>query len=175
LAFNLSQPDAQRAAQPSRSVVAAPAPAVNRAEMPAAVASAAAPQVAAEPATRDWARILAELNLQGPARQLAAHCVLLAREGRKVQLRLDPQGETFRRPGPEEKLTQALSTYFGESIKLEFLTGTQLSDTPARQHQAAAEDRLQAARAAIDGDPNVQALREVFGATVQPESVRPVQ
>jgi DNA polymerase-3 subunit gamma/tau len=87
---------------------------------------------------------------------------------------LDPQGEPFRRPGPEEKLAQALSAYFGESVKLDIQVGAVLHDTPARQHQVAAEDRMQAARTAIDSDSNVRALRDIFGATVQPDSIRPL-
>jgi DNA polymerase III subunit gamma/tau len=182
LAFDLAHAEPVPAARPVRAA-AAHAPAVTRTSNPIAVPSEPKP-VAAVPATapaiaepgaplKEWRQILTELNLQGPARQLAAHCVLVGKDGNKVQLRLDVQGEPFRRPGPEEKLVQALSAYFGESIKLDLQVGT-ASDTPARQHQAAAEDRLQAARTAIDNDPNVRALRDVFGATVQPDSIRPV-
>ena len=38
----------------------------------------------------------------------------------------------------------------------------------------AVEDRMQQARTSIDADPNVRAMKDIFGATVQPESVRPV-
>jgi DNA polymerase III subunit gamma/tau len=50
---------------------------------------------------------------------------------------------------------------------------TDVADTPARQQKAAADDRLQNARRSIDADPNIRAMRDVFGATVQPDSVRP--
>jgi DNA polymerase-3 subunit gamma/tau len=194
LAFNFA-PAATEQVRPGRSsavltpaisrasdVVSSPkgvaAPAVPSA-LPATPSQAAAPPVApsAEPraAATQWSQIVTQLNLQGPARQLASHCMLISKQGPKVQLRLDALGEPFRRPGPEEKLVQALSAYFGETIKVEFQAGASVTDTPARQHQAATEDRLQAARAAIDSDPNVRTLRDMFGATVQPDSVRPVQ
>jgi DNA polymerase III subunit gamma/tau len=32
---------------------------------------------------------------------------------------------------------------------------------------------MQNARTAIENDPNVRAMRDMFGATVQPDSVRP--
>jgi DNA polymerase-3 subunit gamma/tau len=96
----------------------------------------------------------------------------VAKQGDRVQLALDAAGEPFRRPALEEKLAQALSTRFGEPIKLEIVVA-QAPDTPARRQKLAAEDRLQNAREAIEADPNVRAMRDMFGATIQPDSVRP--
>jgi len=124
----------------------------------------------------EWTAIVASLNLQGPVSQLAAHCVLGSREPGKVHLVLDRDGDAFHRPALEEKLAQALSNYFGETIKLEIsLQENTVSDTPARKQRAAADDRLQGARRSIENDSNIRAMRDVFGATVQPDSVRPIE
>lgn len=90
-----------------------------------------------------------------------------------MRLTLHADGEPFHRPALEEKLAQALSEYFGETIRLEIALASNTVDTPARQQKAAAEDRLQNARTAIDADPSIRAMRDVFGATVQPDSIRP--
>ena len=113
------------------------------------------------------------MNLQGMVRQLATHCAFGGRQGSKLILRLDREGEHFLTKSQEEKLTQALSSYFGEPIRVE-ITLEEAIDTPARQQKAAVEDRMQQARTSIDADPNVRAMKDIFGATVQPESVRPV-
>jgi DNA polymerase-3 subunit gamma/tau len=113
------------------------------------------------------------MNLQGMVRQLASHCTLLGKQGNKLQLTLDPAGEHFRTSAIEEKLTQALSAYYGEPVRLEISIGGEAVDTPARQQMAAASDRMQNARTSIENDPNVRAMRDMFGATVQPDSVRP--
>ena len=169
------------AARPSSAAATTPRPAATS-SAPAAAPSAqpqrAAPAAAAAPtvnvaAVGDWSSIVAQLNLTGPSSQLAAHCVLTGKQGNKVQLTLDAEGETFRRPALEERLAQALSTYFGEPIKLEITAAADVTNTPARLQKAAADDRLQAARAAIEGDPNIRAMRDIFGATVQPDSIRP--
>jgi DNA polymerase-3 subunit gamma/tau len=97
------------------------------------------------------------------------------KQGNKVQLVLDADGEHFRRPQLEEKLAQALSAYFGEPVRLELTVADRALDTLARQQKAAADDRVQQARAAIEGDPNVRAMRDMFGATVQPDSIRPTE
>ncbi len=151
---------------------------------PAATRTAPEPKTAPDggaivnsPTTDEWVRVVAQLNLQGPASQLAAHCTLLSKEGNRIRLLLDESGEPFRRPTLEDRLVQALSAYFGATIKLDIEVGTggqQTSvDTPARRQQVEAQDRMQAARAAIESDPNVQAMRDIFGATVQPDSIKP--
>lgn len=126
-------------------------------------------------ATGEWPQIVASLNLQGPVSQLAAHCALSGKEGNRIQLTLDSEGEPFRRPALEEKLTQALSVYFGESVKLEIALAADVLHTPARLQKIVADDRLQNARTAIDNDPTIRAMRDIFGATVQPDSVRPTE
>ena len=45
--------------------------------------------------------------------------------------------------------------------------------TPARELQRQDDLRLQQARAALESDPNIQALQRQMGATIFPESVRP--
>jgi DNA polymerase III subunit gamma/tau len=152
-----------------------------RASAAASVANErAAPQqttvASSPPASGDWNDLVQRMNLQGPVSQLAAHCTLQGRESGKVRLLLDADGETFRRPGLEEKLRQALSAALQEEVKIEFAVAEQAEaiDTPARRQQTVAADRLQAARASIENDPNVQAMVDLFGATVQPESIRPL-
>jgi DNA polymerase III subunit gamma/tau len=144
------------------------------------IASNAAPQAAqstpqaASAVDGDWSATVAQLNLQGIVRQLAAHCTLQGRQGNVIKLVLDPEGEHYRTAMMEDKLVQALTAFYGQPVRLEFAVSSAAAlNTPARQMKAAAEDRVQQARASIETDPNVRAMREIFGATVTPESIRP--
>jgi len=168
-----SQPASAGGSPPARS--AAPRVLQSAAPLQAAPAAEASAPKATTAAGNEWAQIVAQLNLTGPVTQLAAHSVLVGKQGNKVQLSLDKAGDPFRRPSLEERLTQALSAYYGESIRIEFTQAAEEINTPARQQKAAANDRLASARVAIDADPNIRAMRETFGATVQPESIRPVE
>ena len=47
--------------------------------------------------------------------------------------------------------------------------------TPAQVEQRATQQELDSARRALEADPGVQGLRERFGATLLPETVRPVK
>ena len=122
-----------------------------------------------------WAAIVNALELSGAARQLASHCVLVGRQGPVVRLALDARSQPVRTPAQEEKLAQALSRYFGEPVRLEFQVLSAGAETPALLARRVSEQELAAARRAFDAEPGVQGLRERFGATVLPDTVRPVK
>lgn len=106
---------------------------------------------------------------------LANHCVLIGRRGGVVRLGLDPRNAYVRTQGQVDKLAQALSRHFGETVRIEFETPPAGLETPAQAEQRAEVEQLDAARQSLEADPAVQALRETFGATLVPESVRPVK
>jgi DNA polymerase-3 subunit gamma/tau len=169
LAFSMAEGAQTQAANP------APPAKASAASPTVQSASPAKATTAAPPATNDWLAMVAQMNLQGMVKELAAHTSFTGKQGNKVQLVLDADGEHFRRPQLEEKLAQALSAYFGEPVRLELTVADRALDTLARQQKAAADDRVQQARAAIENDPNVRAMRDMFGATVQPDSIRPTE
>ncbi|MFZ0007346.1 MAG: DNA polymerase III subunit gamma/tau [Steroidobacteraceae bacterium] len=122
-----------------------------------------------------WGAIVGALELSGAVRQLASHCALLGRQGAVVRLALDPHHKLVRTPVQEEKLAQALSRYYGEPVRLEFVSVAPEAETPAQAQQRLSQQELASARRAFEADPGVQGLRERFGATVLPETVRPVK
>ena len=95
--------------------------------------------------------------------------------GAVVRLALDARNKNMRTPAQEEKLTQALSRYFGQPMRVEFETAAPGAETPAQAGQRASLQDLDAARRAFEADPGVQGLRERFGATLLPDTVRPVK
>jgi DNA polymerase-3 subunit gamma/tau len=158
------------------------APAAVQAPPPAAAragnaATAGAPDVPAAPAsaTEGWAGIVSQLELSGAARQLASHCVFIGRQGAVVRLALDARNQLVRTAATEEKLAQALSRHFGEPLRLEFQASAAGAETPALAARRASDAELAAARRAFESDPGVKGLRERFGASVLPDTVRPVK
>jgi DNA polymerase III subunit gamma/tau len=126
-------------------------------------------------AAEEWSAILSALELQGAARQLAAHCVLVGREGAVVRLALDPRSKSMRTAALEEKLGQALSRHYGQPVRLEFTALATQAETPAQAGERASQEQTDAARRAFESDPGVQGFRERFGATPLPETIRPVK
>jgi DNA polymerase-3 subunit gamma/tau len=123
----------------------------------------------------EWAQIVSQLELSGAARQLASHCVFIGRQGAVVRLGVDPRNQLVRTPAQEDKLVQALSRYFGEPVRLEFQSAVAGIETPAQAQRRVSDAELAAARRSFETEPAVQGLRERFGATVLPDTVRPAK
>jgi DNA polymerase-3 subunit gamma/tau len=122
----------------------------------------------------DWQAFVVALDVQGAARQLASNCSFAGREGNRIQLLLDRRGSHYRTPQTEETLTQALARRLGEGVKLDIELADTVVDTPARQSARAAEERVEAARVELENDATVRALKERFGATLLPDSIKPL-
>jgi DNA polymerase-3 subunit gamma/tau len=166
------------AAGASQAVVAGGGTVASTPRLPA-TSSPAATSVAAESPTTaplgDWGQILSALDLQGAARQLAANCALLDRQGDLLRLALDPRSSLVRTRAQEEKLAQALSRHFGTAIRIDIAVREAPAESPARERERQAQQHLEQARTAFAGDATVQSLQQRFGATIHPDSVRPAK
>ena len=60
-------------------------------------------------------------------------------------------------------------------MRVHIEVGQAASATPRQEEEQQQDDRYAAARASIESDPNVQALKDMFGAEINPESIEPVQ
>jgi DNA polymerase III subunit gamma/tau len=153
-------------AGPRREAAAArSAPAASPARGPA--------KTAAAPVEEDWPALLARLELKGPARQLAGNFQLVSREGEHFRFLLDERASALHTRQLEDRFVQALRACVGTSATVEIERGG-AGDTPARREERARDERIEQARAALERDPAVQALRDRFGAVLQPDSIKPV-
>jgi len=180
LAAPLTAPPAAARASPAlRSAPATPltaSPADGGAAPAPALVSATSTVVAGAADSQDWAAIVAQLDLQGAARVLANHCVMLGRRAGVVRLAIDPKQAPVRTRAQEDKLVQALSKYFGEPVRVEIEVGAAVgAETPAQAEQRASTAQLEAARAGLENDPTVLALKERFGAKLLPDTIKPIK
>jgi len=141
----------------------------------AATSGASTPSLTTTDIGEPWSTLITRLELGGAARQLASNCQVMSRQGSVLRLALDARNKHMRTPAQEDKLAQALSRHFGQPIRLEFETAASGIETPALAEQRASMEDLDAARRAFESDPGVQGLRERFGATLLPDTIRPVK
>ncbi|MBT8135513.1 MAG: DNA polymerase III subunit gamma/tau, partial [Gammaproteobacteria bacterium] len=121
----------------------------------------------------DWAGIIEQVNLRGAARELAANCEFSRRKGHVWHLTLDERHAHLLTDQQRDRLGAALSEVTGAEVSLRIKLGKPAAATPAEKKVQAAEDELDAARDNIASDPNVKALKDLFGASVVEDSVRP--
>jgi DNA polymerase-3 subunit gamma/tau len=142
----------------------------------AAALSPATPEAIQLPAaTTSWAEVVAALELSGAARQLASNCVFVERNGAVVLLALDPRSAVVHTPAQAEKLSQALSRYYGSTVRVQIERRAIDAASPAREREQEKAHNQSAARAAFAADPVVLSLQQEFAASIHPDSVRPLK
>jgi DNA polymerase-3 subunit gamma/tau len=150
---------ASAAAAPQRKTVAAVAPAP----------AAAAPDASVPD---DWHALVEGNALTGMARQLAQHCELVEREGQKIVLRLDPAHRFLQMH--QDKLRAELAKHFGQPVTLEIQLGTPSGATPKARAEQLKRERQEQAIAAIEGDPFVREVCDLFDASIDESTIKPL-
>lgn len=176
LAAPRAQAPAVKAA-PSRISVparAAEAPVVQPVATPAEMMPAAQAVAADSEAPGDWQSILDSLQLSGMARALAQHCELLKLGGEVVQLRLPPAHRHLIMKAAQDRLQQALGEYCGRPLQLQIEVAEVSTLTPAAILQQEREERQDRAVAAIEQDPFVREVIDIFDATLIESSIKPI-
>lgn len=138
------------------------------------------PSVPSENAIQNvsWDALIDEMGLDGMARELANHCVILessglASAGVRLVLGLDPQQTAARTPLAEQRLQEALSRYWAVAVELEIRVQPLTEQTPAQLKVQQVEQQHQQAVNALVNDPFVQAFQQTFGAKLIEQSIRP--
>ena len=121
-----------------------------------------------------WPRIVDQLGLKGMARELAQHSAFHSFEGGLLVLNLPATHRQLLMPASEQRMAQMLSELLGESLRIRFDVVDQVGVTAAVLKKEAAEERQNNAVAAIESDPLVRELIDVFDAKLIDGSIRPV-
>ncbi|MBW8077447.1 MAG: DNA polymerase III subunit gamma/tau [Gallionella sp.] len=148
---------------------------IMRDAAPAKAAQAVAAPVMSAGQLPDWTTLLAQLNLQGLAGQLAKNCVLQTFENGALTLTLSPELKGLQNNKVAfDRLQTVLSEYFAQPIKLHIVLGKVSVATPAVVEQQVKQDKQQQANEAIAADSFVLAAQAELEARVIAESIRPV-
>jgi DNA polymerase-3 subunit gamma/tau len=119
----------------------------------------------------DWSKLVSELQLGGAVRLLASNCGFVRREGNTVHLALDPRSESMLTKQRKDSIASALSEHFAEQLLVDIAIGAAEVETPIQQESRMADEKLEEARLALEADPNVQALKTMFGAELKTDTI----
>jgi DNA polymerase-3 subunit gamma/tau len=121
-----------------------------------------------------WVSRFAELGIGGVLGTIASHCCLQRVEHNRLQFVLDSEHSSFFDEAHSQRLQEQLSKQLGTAVIVAIEVGRPEGETPALRRERNRQQRLADARQAIDADPNVQLLRESFGALLDESSVEPL-
>lgn len=122
----------------------------------------------------NW-RSLVENHLSklGLVRALAQNCELVSYDADQMTLRIGDAHKHLASTNYLDKLNSALNNHFGRRIKLTIQVG-QEANTPARQMAVEKAELQDQAKDAILSDHFVQGLMQEMGATIVPNSIKPL-
>jgi DNA polymerase-3 subunit gamma/tau len=164
---------------PPRSVPAAAvvAPAAQEPQASRATVSPA-PSFSDTPAATgsdDWHAIADRLPLTGMAKQLAQHCELAELAESQITLRLPPAHKgLLMNKGQQEKLQTELQKHFGRPLRLDIVLADVQGETPAARSASEKRERQERAIAAIEQDPFVREVVDLFDASIDESTIKPV-
>ncbi len=123
----------------------------------------------------EWHEIVAALQLNGLARELAQHCELRQLGETECVLRLAPaHGHLQMKPAPD-KLQQALREHLGRPVALRFELAQTETDTPAATVGRERRERREQAIASIEQDSFVRDVIEGFDASLVESTIKPIE
>ena len=125
----------------------------------------------------DWNTLLAQLNVQGLAKELAKNCTLESYAAGLMKLNLAPQHKSLLSTDmAREKLQTALANYFAQPVKLTITVAeSKAAATPATLERNAKQERQQAAEESLRQDPFVRDAQAQLGAHVLEDSIKPIE
>jgi DNA polymerase-3 subunit gamma/tau len=121
-----------------------------------------------------WPDIAANLGLGGPAKELAAHAGFLGYENGVLRLSLSHADEHLKAEGLVKRLASALAPKLGVAPQIRFESEAARGETLHERTTRERDARQVAAEQAFLADPDVQRLMQRHGATLVPDSIRPV-
>jgi DNA polymerase-3 subunit gamma/tau len=96
----------------------------------------------------------------------------LKREGNTVFFSLDPGSESYLTRQRKESLAKALSRHFDETLTIDISIGKAEVESPMQAESREVDERFEAERVKLESDPNVKALKDMFGAELKTDSIK---
>ncbi|MGB5164339.1 MAG: DNA polymerase III subunit gamma/tau [Woeseiaceae bacterium] len=157
---------------------AAKSAAAGKATKAAGQKKAKAPVTAAKAAAADtgwqdpdWNPLVTSLGLNGTLRLLASNCAYVRRVENTLELSLDPRSAPLLTRERQQALAGVLSEHFGEKLGVDIKLGVAEDETPLQEQERLADENLEAARQSLESDPNIQTLKNMFGAEIKADSI----
>ncbi|MBA2711638.1 MAG: DNA polymerase III subunit gamma/tau [Tatlockia sp.] len=125
--------------------------------------------------TEDWATILQKLKLTGLALNATENAEFIAKTGREINLRVAKGHRSLFTPSIINRIEDALSTYYKETIKIALTSDEPVQSSPAQQKQIASNLRQQNAELNLQNDLFFQQLRQEFSAELVKNSLSHVK
>jgi DNA polymerase-3 subunit gamma/tau len=88
-----------------------------------------------------------------------------------LYLSVDPRSESLLTRQRKDALAKGLSAHFAEALSVDISIGAAAVETPVQEESRVADEELERARLRLESDPNVKAMKDMFGAELRADSI----
>lgn len=120
-----------------------------------------------------WVLLVGALGLTGMTESLAKAMSLESIRGNELRFHYTAEQEALFNASHQQRISDALNSYFGEPVVVQFELAEQSRETPANYRIRRAEERRIAAVRHLQQDPKVKELIEAFDGELDELSVEP--
>lgn len=162
--------------QPVTEQPAATVPAVKTvAGAGASVTENQVPKIALEQFSPEtWIQVYTGLGVGGLLQSTVSNCQLVGIQGTDLHFILDESNSTLYDESHQQRLSDMLSDYFGQPLRVSIQPGVVEGETPALCAIRLRQERHAEALQSLENDPVVQQLLREFDAVLDIESVEPL-
>ncbi len=141
---------------------------------PAAVAMVSPALRSAAGDDDDWHAICDKLSIGGMVRSLAQHCELVEASVDAIILRLPPVHKLLLGKSQQDKLEAELQNYYRRPLRLNIVLADTSSETPVERSRQFQRERQDRAIASVEQDDFVRDVVELFDATIDEATIKPL-
>ncbi len=123
----------------------------------------------------NWSELLPHLGLTGMAHALASNCAFVESNNDTLTLALSHKHAPMLSQKLTERLEESLTAYLKKPLKLQIKISSAELDTTAKREAQTKKERHAHAVEAITTDNHVQKIMDVFGATLDVNSVKTIE
>jgi DNA polymerase III subunit gamma/tau len=121
-----------------------------------------------------WESILQQIKLTGLAQNAAENAEMVRKNGSEIALHIAKGHQSLFTANIIQRIEQALTSYFRETIKINLDFTESVQSTPAQKKHIASNLNQKEAEISLQEDPFLQQLKHVFSAEQVKNSVEPL-
>jgi DNA polymerase-3 subunit gamma/tau len=127
-----------------------------------------------EKSAEQWHSVFAQIPLRGVVRSVVANCSLEQVVGNTAHFTLDDGHASLFNDSYCDRIANAMSELFGQTVIAEVLIGKPSRETPAAHADRLRRERQHSAEQSLHNDKNVQKIISEFGGKLVVESIKPL-
>jgi len=122
----------------------------------------------------EWGELVEQTNLMGLPKELAMNCACEQLSDDKISLSLSSKSQHLFKENRVQEIQQAVRDVLKQDMMLTIDLEESDKETPAECLERLGHEQFEQTKSNLQNDPSIQALMSEFGATINDQSIKPI-